>query len=214
MDNLRKQADMTEGTRTCSACDKSKPSGQFPSRGKQCRECLNAYGREYRRKNPERMRDLESRAYQRNLDVKKARSRDYYWSNREGVLTKSRQRYREEGPEAVYAERREWRQANPEKCAEYARRYRAKNPSISAVINNNRRTRIDGRKVSMAELNSLWTGFCALCGNPIDRDLKWPDQMSKSVDHIIPLAKGGIHEVSNLQWAHVGCNRRKSDKIL
>jgi 5-methylcytosine-specific restriction endonuclease McrA len=205
---------MNEDTRICSACDQSKPRDQFPSRGQQCRECLSAYGREYRRKNPDRMRDLEAQGYRRNLEKKKARSRAYYEANREAVLAQGRQRYQEMGPEPGFADRKEWRQANPDKCAEYARRYREKNPSIHAVINNNRRTRIDGRKVSLPELESLWTGMCALCGDPINRDLKWPDQMSKSVDHIIPLARGGLHELSNLQWAHVGCNRRKGDKIL
>ena len=34
------------------------------------------------------------------------------------------------------------------------------------------------------------------------------------VDHIIPLSKGGLHTISNLQYLTVSENRKKSNKIL
>ena len=55
---------------------------------------------------------------------------------------------------------------------------------------------------------------CALCGMPIDRTLKFPHPMSATVDHIIPIAKGGHpSDPSNLQAAHLVCNQVKSAKI-
>jgi 5-methylcytosine-specific restriction endonuclease McrA len=38
---------------------------------------------------------------------------------------------------------------------------------------------------------------------------KAPDPMSPSLDHILPLSKGGTHEPRNVQLAHLGCNVRK-----
>lgn len=35
-----------------------------------------------------------------------------------------------------------------------------------------------------------------------------------SIDHVIPLAKGGVHEWNNIRLAHRICNSMKSDKIL
>ena len=56
---------------------------------------------------------------------------------------------------------------------------------------------------------------CALCGQKVDKNLKYPHPMSATVDHIIPLNKGGHpSDINNLQLAHFCCNRQKSDKIL
>jgi 5-methylcytosine-specific restriction endonuclease McrA len=56
-----------------------------------------------------------------------------------------------------------------------------------------------------------WT--CWLCNLSIDRFLKWPDPMSASVDHVIPISKGGEHSMSNVRSAHLRCNCRKSDSL-
>ena len=46
-------------------------------------------------------------------------------------------------------------------------------------------------------------------------DLKYPDPMSKTVDHIIPIAKGGHpSDLANLQLAHRWCNRQKGAKMF
>lgn len=54
---------------------------------------------------------------------------------------------------------------------------------------------------------------CGICAEPVNPDAKFPDLMSASLDHIIPLARGGLHEMSNCQLAHFICNSRKSDRI-
>lgn len=56
---------------------------------------------------------------------------------------------------------------------------------------------------------------CGICGNPVDFGLKFPHPLSPTVDHIIPVAKGGHpSDISNLQLAHFCCNRQKSDKLV
>lgn len=57
--------------------------------------------------------------------------------------------------------------------------------------------------------------ICALCGRPVDKSLKYPNPMSATVDHIIPLSKGGHpSDMGNLQLTHWICNRVKSDKTI
>lgn len=55
---------------------------------------------------------------------------------------------------------------------------------------------------------------CGICGKPVDFSLKYPHPLSATVDHIIPISKGGHpSDISNLQLAHFSCNRQKSDKM-
>lgn len=57
--------------------------------------------------------------------------------------------------------------------------------------------------------------ICGICGKPVDFSLKYPHPLSPTVDHIVPVSKGGHpSDISNLQLAHRCCNRAKSDKLL
>lgn len=55
-----------------------------------------------------------------------------------------------------------------------------------------------------------WT--CKLCGEPVNRSVAAPHRSSPSIDHIIPLSKGGSHTYDNVQCAHFGCNSRKGNR--
>lgn len=49
-------------------------------------------------------------------------------------------------------------------------------------------------------------GHCCLCGNFVDYE-------EYTIDHIIPLAKGGTNELNNLQCACKVCNNIKTDVL-
>lgn len=56
---------------------------------------------------------------------------------------------------------------------------------------------------------------CWICGKPVDPALKSPHPLSKTVDHKVPVAKGGHPSaIENLALAHRACNRAKSDKLF
>ena len=55
--------------------------------------------------------------------------------------------------------------------------------------------------------------ICGICGELVDKNLVWPDPMSASLDHIIPLSRGGPHTLNNVQLAHLSCNTRKNNRI-
>ena len=56
--------------------------------------------------------------------------------------------------------------------------------------------------------------ICAICGQPVNKALKYPDPFCATVDHIIPLSKGGHpSDLSNLQLAHLRCNIQKSNSL-
>ena len=55
------------------------------------------------------------------------------------------------------------------------------------------------------------SSVCAICGRPVDFDRNFPDPWSATLDHIVPIAKGGDPaDINNLQLAHLQCNRMKA----
>ena len=56
--------------------------------------------------------------------------------------------------------------------------------------------------------------FCGICGKPINPLLKHPHQESLSIDHIVPLARGGADSIENVQFAHLICNSVKRDTVV
>jgi 5-methylcytosine-specific restriction endonuclease McrA len=60
---------------------------------------------------------------------------------------------------------------------------------------------------------------CHWCSEPIDYHANWLHPLAFQVDHVIPLAKGGIDELhypdGTVQKvaSHRRCNRAKSDKL-
>lgn len=53
---------------------------------------------------------------------------------------------------------------------------------------------------------------CAICGLPIHYELAHPSPWSFTIDHIIPISKGGTTDDDNLQPAHLRCNRLKGER--
>ena len=55
--------------------------------------------------------------------------------------------------------------------------------------------------------------ICQLCAEPVDRDLAHPHPQSPSLDHALPLSRGGAHTYANTQLAHLRCNLRKGARV-
>lgn len=52
-------------------------------------------------------------------------------------------------------------------------------------------------------------GICQICGHPVDYEKNPEDPMGTTIDHIVPLSKGGRHHPDNCQLAHRRCNSIK-----
>lgn len=184
--------------RLCPKCGALKPLGEF-GKDRQKKDGLTSRCKPCRRE--------EHRAYLEQPGAKenaRARAARFYAANRDAVLERTGARQR----------------ANPEANREYKRRYRLKSPQVDkqyriehledwAERSRRRRAMLRGATIGDVDLDALWTGLCGICAQRMDRTLPRTDPLSKSVDHIVPLSKGGTHEQANLQWAHLVCNIRK-----
>ena len=50
--------------------------------------------------------------------------------------------------------------------------------------------------------------ICALCGKPIT------NMKDCTIDHIIPISKGGLTTIENCQLAHLKCNQARGSKEI
>jgi len=50
---------------------------------------------------------------------------------------------------------------------------------------------------------------CGLCGGKVNKRLRYPHPRSATLDHIVPLSKGGGHSRANTHCAHFVCNVKK-----
>lgn len=96
-----------------------------------------------------------------------------------------------------------------------------KNPNVYAKKRNNSPSRTDRQSGQRATFEKnkkkilMSQDICGICGQPVDKNLKWPHPFSATVDHIIPVSKGGHpSDIENLQLAHNRCNRLKSDNLM
>jgi 5-methylcytosine-specific restriction endonuclease McrA len=109
-------------------------------------------------------------------------------------------------PPGYHAERtRHWRQEHPDRARAQAR---ASNQTRRA-----RRVAAEVEKFTDVEIFDRDGWLCGICAEPIDRTLRYPDPMSVSLDHVMPLSRGGKHSRANTQAAHLICNVRKSDRV-
>lgn len=82
--------------------------------------------------------------------------------------------------------------------------------------NHSRRARLRNAFIESVDPSMVYDRdgwICKICGKPVDRLLSFPDPMSASLDHVVPLVRGGMHEASNVQLAHFICNSRKSGNL-
>ena len=109
-------------------------------------------------------------------------------------------RYQRENHAAILARVKAWRDDNPETVRQAGRMYAARRRAITHGA--------DAERFGLEDIPRAEE--CYLCGVAIDYELRHPAHMSPSVDHIVALASGGGHSLSNVAFTHLICNIRKN----
>lgn len=131
-------------------------------------------------------------------DCQSLGAKKYYQANREKELARAAVKNRT--PEAR-ERKRDWNHRNHDYFSERQRVRRA------LVKSNGPVDSIDKLTVWRRDHKT-----CQLCDAVIDITLRFPDMQSMTVDHIIPLTKGGTHTWDNVQAAHFLCNTKKGNR--
>ena len=151
-----------------------------------------------------------------NPEYHKARLKAWYEANPERMKLLKKAWY-EANREKVKAYMKIWTKANPEKRKTSYERYKKANPEIAREASRKhkalkRTTQVQAINEKEVYLRDGW--ICQLCHKRVDKRFKHPNPMCASLDHIVPLSKGGTHTYKNVQLAHLGCNLNKCNNIL
>ena len=122
-----------------------------------------------------------------------------------------RERYGAERKERSRIKRWLKRQANLAEERKKARERRKANPDVTRRAGRKRRALKAGalvaESVSLDHVFERDHGICTLCFKRVCRK-------DASVDHVIPLSKGGNHTYQNCVLAHKRCNARKRNRSI
>jgi len=70
-----------------------------------------------------------------------------------------------------------------------------------------------GERVLLAKIAERDGYRCGICHRKVNMKLVWPHVRSPSIDHVVPLSLGGVHDPTNAQLAHLRCNLTKGIRI-
>ena len=104
------------------------------------------------------------------------------------------------------------------KCRETAQAHWQVAPRLRKHHLRNRSERaihfgVDYEFIDLAKVLERDGWICGICHTAISPKARYPDQLSPSLDHVIPISKGGAHLYSNVQAAHLSCNVIKGVRL-
>ena len=112
-------------------------------------------------------------------------------------------------PQKVKAANDKYNSEHPERKKENARRNQIEHPEKHRDSEHRRRAIKNGvgsERINDIEIYERDKWVCQLCKKKVNKLLKYPEPLSPSLDHIIPLSKEGSHIRANVQLAHLKCN--------
>ena len=183
--------------KVCSKCKTWRPVERFRPRNLSldgynslCRECENENSRRWRANNKGRVAEL---------------NREFYEANREKRLTYHRE-YRQANRDYFREEMKRFRQKYPNYHRDYVREWSRRNPDkVKAQDNARRAAKRSGGRFTAEEwvaLKQRYDYHCLRCG-------RREPEIRLSADHVIPLSKGGINIIANIQPLCKSCNTAK-----
>ena len=150
----------------------------------------NEYARKFRESHRELLRKKQNKYYKENRERLRKKQREYYHKNKEKINSDPRMK----------KWHCEWIKRNPEHNRKYAR---------------NRRARKNGAEGShtVKQIKQLRKASRGICPGE-KRDPHFVGEEKLTVDHIIPLSKGGKNNIDNLVLCLLEENAKMANKPL
>jgi len=187
--------------KTCTSCLQEKSKNNFGKCSKlpdglniYCLECNRKKSREWRAANSEKYLEQSRKVYHGNIEKNRAYKREEARRNIEQRKQYAAKR-RDENYEKVISIERASRQKNKEK-----------NRPAKNARQQIRNRIVQGQVFTIfdKDLRRLYSQPCTSCGT----------KENLSIDHIIPLSRGGSHSIGNMMTLCRSCNSSKGNKTI
>jgi 5-methylcytosine-specific restriction endonuclease McrA len=172
-----------------------------------CRPCKKASDAKYYAENKDKIKANVAEWTKDNHEKKLQTVRDWNKNNVERAVDNRRQ-WRENNKDKARDLQKSWRTNNLERARKTSREYMKSRPDLAVKAGKARRTRKENGDLAMnipkhikARLVELQQGLCPCCGLPLGNNPHF--------DHVVALANGGQHSLSNLQLLRPECNMAK-----
>jgi 5-methylcytosine-specific restriction endonuclease McrA len=210
-------------TKICKKCKREFPATtDFFGREKkrkdglksQCKECIAAQKREYWGKNKEKLYKQQltykklNRAFKSDVYFKiKESKKEYYSKNRDKILEWSKNYYSKYKEQYIKRYKGKYRNKYKEKSKEYNHKWRQKNKEkirIYKIKRENKKINLPSNLTSeqWEKINKSFNNCCAYCGK----------SGKMTVEHFIPISKGGEFTINNILPVCLSCNSSKKDR--
>lgn len=173
-----------EAVKTCTFCHEKKTLGEFRARSDRPGQ--------YTPRCKECLNKQSSQWRRENPDKVKSNWKGYQAENQDHLSAKN-SKWRSENKDAITEYQRKYRQEHPEKKRESEQRRRA---TLAGVPTDN---------VKLEKVLARDGNICYLCGG---------ETAKPTLDHVIPLSRGGSHTYDNIRIACGSCNSRKKDRLV
>lgn len=194
-------------TLICAICG-SEFEAKSPQAKMCSKECKLIRCREYKKKY---MQNPINRAHKRERDRTRMLTKHHEQNERIGTL----QICERCGSEYIAKQQRS------RFCSRYCQSMESEDKRNLLKKSTSEGSSISIQKITLKNLYERDKGICYICGGICDySDYKWSDRNRivgkkyPSIDHVIPLSKGGMHSWDNVKLAHKQCNNLKGTKIL
>lgn len=163
------------------------------------RNRARAYQKQRRLDNPEEARQIKREWRAKNRARINAQAKQYRAEHRTEIQEHDRRRQRANA-EKRREKNRQWRQAHPEVIRANNHRYRVQKRSARGDFS------ADDVQIQLHnQTDHKGIVRCWWCDKPLGED--------QSIDHRIPLSRGGSNDARNICITHLRCNISKKDKL-
>lgn len=174
-----------------------------------CKKCFNNRGSKYQKnnldrvrrnsklrhlKNPDKFNGDRNRWAKENPDKRKNIVHNYYEKHKERLLNIV-SKWRKLHPKSTRKYTKNWMKTHPFKSVEYNNKRKAMKLDVGGVISD----------VEWERLLETHNYTCLCCGR---------NDVKLTLDHVIPLSKGGRNVIENVQPLCGSCNSSKGAKII